>query len=117
MTDQANCIFCRIGRGVFGTPFLYQDAEVVAFADLHPQAPVHVLVIPRRHLGSLAASSAQDDALLGRLLPVVRQVAEELGVASSGYRTVLNTGSDGGQSVGHLHAHLLAGRPLGWPPG
>lgn len=117
MSDQAHCIFCRIGRGELGTPMLYQDAEVVAFADLNPQAPVHVLVIPRRHLSSLAASGADDDALLGRVLAVVRDVAAQLGVDASGYRTVINTGRDGGQSVGHLHAHLLAGRPLGWPPG
>lgn len=117
MSDQANCIFCRIGRRELGTPLLYQDAEIVAFADLHPQAPVHVLVIPRDHVASLALSGPGHDAVLGRLLPVARQVAEELGVASNGYRLVLNTGADGGQSVGHVHVHLLAGRHLGWPPG
>ncbi len=90
---------------------------MVAFADLHPQAPVHVLVIPRRHVASLADTAPADNALLGRLLAAVRSVAAQLGVAATGYRTVLNTGSDGGQSVHHLHAHLLAGRSLGWPPG
>ena len=97
--------------------FLHQDQDVVAFADLHPQAPVHVLVIPRRHVASLADTAPADNALLGRLLAAVRSVAAQLGVAATGYRTVLNTGSDGGQSVHHLHAHLLAGRSLGWPPG
>lgn len=117
MSADAGCVFCRIARGEFGTPFLYQTDNVVAFADLHPQAPVHVLVIPRQHLASLGHSEPRHDALLGEVLAGVRQVAVALGVAQSGYRTVLNTGADGGQSVAHLHAHLLAGRPLGWPPG
>ncbi|MSP91208.1 MAG: histidine triad nucleotide-binding protein [Myxococcales bacterium] len=111
------CIFCRIAAGELGTRFVYEDAEVVAFEDLHPQAPTHVLVIPRRHIVALASSTPGDDAVLGRLLAAVRQVAADRGVAETGYRTVINTGSDGGQSVLHLHAHLLAGRPLGWPPG
>lgn len=115
--QQEQCIFCRIARGDFSTAFLHQDQDVVAFADLHPQAPVHVLVIPRRHVASLAATGPADDALLGHVLAVVRKVAQQLGVAENGYRTVLNTGDDGGQSVPHLHAHLLAGRSLGWPPG
>jgi histidine triad (HIT) family protein len=111
------CIFCRIARGELGTRFLYEDDDVVAFADLHPQAPVHVLVIPRRHVISLATSAPEDDVLLGKVLAGVRTVATQLGVAERGYRTVLNSGSDGGQSVWHLHAHLLAGRAMGWPPG
>ncbi|MSQ81936.1 MAG: HIT domain-containing protein [Myxococcales bacterium] len=111
------CVFCRIARGEFATRFLYESATVVAFADLAPQAPVHVVVIPRAHVESLAATTATDAALLSEVLAAVRQVAVELGVATSGYRTVLNTGADGGQSVLHLHAHLLAGRPLRWPPG
>ncbi len=114
---MAACIFCRIAAGELGTKFLHADADVLAFADLQPQAPVHVLVIPRKHLVSLAQSSGQDDALLGHVLATARSVAQQLGVDTSGYRVVLNTGSDGGQSVHHLHAHLLAGRPLGWPPG
>lgn len=89
----------------------------MAFHDLSPQAPVHVLVIPRLHVDSLAATHAAHDVLLGRVLATLRNVARDLGVADNGYRAVLNTGFDGGQSVGHLHAHLLAGRPLGWPPG
>lgn len=115
--QQEQCIFCSIARGDFGTAFLHADPEVVAFADLHPQAPVHVLVIPRRHVVSLASTGPGDDALLGQVLAAVRRVAQQLGVADQGYRTVLNTGVDGGQSVHHLHAHLLAGRSLGWPPG
>lgn len=112
-----SCIFCRIANGEIPARIVYQDDALVAFHDVAPQAPVHVLVIPRVHLESLAATKPEHDALLGRVLGAVRQVARDLGVADDGYRTVLNTGFDGGQSVGHLHAHLLAGRPLGWPPG
>lgn len=109
------CLFCRIASGELQAKVLYQDDHVVAFADLHPQAPTHVLVVPRRHVESLGASTADDDVLLGQVLAGVRSVAARLGVAS--YRTVLNTGADAGQSVFHLHAHLLGGRHLGWPPG
>jgi len=112
-----SCIFCKIAQGELGTPFVYQDAHVVAFADLHPQAPTHVLVIPRQHVDSLAASTAEDDVLLGKVLAGVRAVAAQLGLVHAGYRTVLNTGAGAGQSVFHLHAHLLAGRTLAWPPG
>lgn len=116
-TTAASCLFCRIARGELGAKFLYEDADVLAFADLHPQAPVHVLVIPRRHVASLAESTPADDALLGQILAAVRKVARQLGVDTAGYRTVLNSGAQAGQSVLHLHAHLLAGRSLGWPPG
>ena len=109
------CIFCRIAAGELGTELLLADEQVVAFRDLNPQAPVHALVIPRRHLVSL--NDPADDALLGRVLSAAREVAAQLSVAQSGYRVVLNTGPHGGQSVFHLHAHVLGGRPLGWPPG
>lgn len=112
-----NCLFCRLAAGQIPAQLIHEDADVVAFHDIAPQAPVHVLVIPRRHLDSLAATTSADDVLLGQLLATVRMLAHKLGVSQTGYRTVLNTGSDGGQSVGHLHAHLLAGRALGWPPG
>lgn len=112
-----SCLFCRIAAGEIPAKLAYADDRVVAFHDIAPQAPVHVLVIPRAHLDSLAATSSADDALLGHMLATVRELAQSLGVASAGYRTVLNTGLDGGQSVGHIHAHLLAGRPLLWPPG
>lgn len=115
MSAAAPCIFCRIAAGEFGTEFLFADDTVVAFRDLEPQSPVHVLVIPRGHVASLA--DADNEAMLGRVLAAVRQVAQTLGVDQSGYRTVINTGRDGGQSVPHLHAHLLAGRRHGWPPG
>jgi histidine triad (HIT) family protein len=112
-----SCLFCRIVQGEIPARIVHQDEHVLAFHDVAPQAPVHVLVIPRVHLDSLAATQPEHDVLLGHILATVRQVARDLGVADAGYRTVLNTGNDGGQSVGHLHAHLLAGRHLGWPPG
>ena len=110
---HVSCIFCRIAHGEIPARIVYQDELVVAFHDVSPQAPVHVLVIPRLHVDSLAATTAEHAALLGHLLGTLRNVARDLGVAENGYRTVLNTGFDGGQSVSHLHAHLLAGRP-GW---
>jgi histidine triad (HIT) family protein len=112
-----DCLFCRIAAGAFGTKFVVENADVVAFADLHPQAPVHVLVIPRRHVTSLDHASADDQALLGKILLATREVAHLLGIAESGFRTVLNTGPNAGQSVLHLHAHVLGGRAMNWPPG
>ena len=109
------CLFCRIASGELGTEFLLADEHVVAFRDLHPQAPTHALVIPRQHCTSL--NDAPDAAVLGRVLTAARELAVQLGIAESGYRVVLNTGPHGGQSVFHLHAHVLGGRPLGWPPG
>jgi histidine triad (HIT) family protein len=114
---MAQCIFCRIARGEVEARVVFQDEQAVAFHDLGPQAPVHVLIIPRRHLANLAVASPDDEALLGHLLQVARQLGEELGVAGSGYRVVLNVGPHAGQSVDHLHVHLLGGRGLGWPPG
>jgi histidine triad (HIT) family protein len=115
--DTEGCAFCRIANGEFGVRFLYEDPDIVAFHDIAPKAPVHVLVIPRRHLKSLAEASPDQAALLGKLLLAAGQVARQLGVAETGYRTVANTGADAGQSVAHLHLHVLAGRDLAWPPG
>lgn len=112
-----DCLFCRIAAGALGTKFVVENADVVAFADLHPQAPVHVLVIPRCHVTSLDHASADDQALLGKILLAAREVAHLLGIAESGFRTVLNTGPNAGQSVLHLHAHVLGGRAMNWPPG
>jgi histidine triad (HIT) family protein len=111
------CIFCKIAAGEIPASRVLETEEVVAFHDLNPQAPVHVLVIPRRHLDSVGAAESDDAALLGQVLLACRQVAEQCGVARDGFRVVLNTGADGGQTVGHLHAHVLGGRPLAWPPG
>lgn len=114
---DTSCVFCKVGSGAFGTPFLHEDDAIVAFEDLNPQAPHHFLVIPRAHIGSLSATAEEHEALLGRLLRVAAAVARARGIADSGYRTVINTGVDGGQSVFHLHVHVLGGRPLAWPPG
>lgn len=114
---DTSCIFCKIASGALGTAFVHEDDAVVAFEDLNPQAPLHVLIIPREHVVSLSSATDAHDALLSRLLRVAAKVAGERGIAESGYRTVINTGPDGGQSVFHLHVHLLGGRPLAWPPG
>ena len=114
MTD---CIFCKIAAGEIPAAKLYDDGEVVIFRDINPEAPVHLLVIPRRHIPTLNDLDAADAALVGRLYLAGQQVAAELGVAESGYRTVINCNRDAGQIVFHVHMHLLAGRELGWPPG
>jgi histidine triad (HIT) family protein len=111
-----SCLFCKIVDGSIPSTAVYEDELCYAFADLHPQAPVHILVVPRQHIASLSDSCEGDRALLGHLLWATGQIAhdKELG---KGYRAVLNTGEDGGQTVDHLHVHLLGGRPLAWPPG
>ncbi len=96
---------------------VYEDDQVLAFRDIHPQAPVHVLIVPKRLIPRIAAVKPGDEGLLGHLLAVVPEVARRTGVAESGYRLVINNGADGGESVPHLHCHLLGGRPLSWPPG
>jgi histidine triad (HIT) family protein len=113
----SDCIFCKIGAGQIPTKVVLQDEEVLAFEDLHPQAPVHVLVIPKRHIGTLSETGTGDQALLGRLLEAAAQVADKKGIAESGYRVVANSGRDGGQTVLHLHLHVLGGRHMTWPPG
>ena len=112
-----SCIFCRIAAGEIPAKKVLEDDYVVAFHDLNPAAPLHVLVIPRRHVENVASAEAGDGELLGRVLLACRQVAEQCGVAQGGYRVVLNNNADAGQSVPHLHAHVLGGRSLGWPPG
>jgi histidine triad (HIT) family protein len=112
-----HCLFCRIIERRAPAKFVYEDDEVAAIEDVNPQAPVHLLVIPRKHLASLNDASAEDGQLLGRLLTVTAHLARERGLDSRGYRTVVNTGSSAGQSVFHLHVHLLGGRSFHWPPG
>jgi histidine triad (HIT) family protein len=116
MTDP-NCIFCKIASGAIPAKRLLEDEHGLAFADLNPQAPVHALVIPRAHHASLAAVPESETALLGHLLALTKRLAVQLGVDNAGYRTVINSGADGGQTVHHLHLHLLAGRAMTWPPG
>jgi histidine triad (HIT) family protein len=112
---SADCLFCRIAKGEIPARKVAGDDRFLAFHDIDPKAPTHVLVIPLAHVASL--DSAADAAMLGGLLAFVRQVARDLGVAESGYRTVINTHRDGGQAVDHLHAHVLGGRRMSWPPG
>ncbi len=111
-----SCIFCRIVRKEAPARIIYQDDEVTAFHDARPQAPVHVLIVPNRHIVGVAQAQPEDAPLLGKLLIVARQLAEELKI-TDGYRLVVNSGPLSGQSVFHLHVHLLGGRPLRWPPG
>lgn len=110
-----SCLFCRIVRGEIPAKIVHQDEHTIAFRDIDPKAPTHVLVIPRRHVVSLDA--ADDAAELGHVLLAARAIAAQEGIAAGGYRTVINCGADAGQTVFHLHLHLLGGRRLTWPPG
>ena len=114
---EENCLFCKIIAGEIPGDFIHQDERCVVIRDINPHAPSHVLVIPRDHLESLDDASQKDESLLGHLLRVGARVANDLGHGEDGYRTVINTGAGAGQSVFHLHVHVLAGRPLTWPPG
>ena len=116
MAEQ-DCLFCRISAGEIPADILHQDERCVAFRDINPQAPVHVLIIPREHMDSLDDASQRDEAMLGHLLRVAARIANEEGLSESGYRTVINTGAGVGQSVFHLHVHVLGGRGMSWPPG
>jgi histidine triad (HIT) family protein len=115
MADTANCLFCKIVRKEIPAREVLRDDDVVAFHDLNPQAPVHVLVIPTRHADHLSDFAAQDGAAATRLLGAAAEIGRQFG--PDGYRVVFNEGRDAGQTVFHLHAHVLAGRALGWPPG
>ena len=114
---MSDCVFCLIGAGDIAADTVFEDDEFVAFRDISPQAPQHVLVIPRRHFTNTAELVRSDPALAGRFLGAATGVAATLGAGESGYRMVLNTGEHGGQTVDHVHLHLLAGRHLTWPPG
>ena len=108
-----DCIFCRIATGQIPTNFLYEDNEIAAFRDINPRAPVHILIIPKKHLTSLAQVEKEDTELLGRMCLTARRLAEENKIAQSGYRLISNCGKDSGQEVAHLHFHLLGGHFLG----
>lgn len=112
-----DCLFCKIAAGDIPSNKLYEDDKLLAFYDIDPQAPVHFLVIPKQHITSAAALTEDDAALLGHIYAVIAQLCKKLGVDESGYRVVTNVGADGGQSVKHLHFHVLAKRSLAWPPG
>ena len=111
-----DCLFCKIASGAIPVTRLYEDDQTLAFPDINPQAPTHILIIPKRHITSMAHCETPDTALLGQLLQTAAEVARQQNLAK-GYRLVINTGSDGGQTVEHLHLHLLGGRHMIWPPG
>ena len=114
---MSECLFCRIVSGAIPSKIVLEDEQAIAFEDINPQAPVHVLVIPRKHVASLSETASADGALLSHLLRICVKVAEDKGLAQTGYRVVTNTGRHAGQSVFHLHWHVLGGRPMRWPPG
>ena len=111
-----DCLFCKIGRKEIPAKLVYEDEAIFAFEDIHPQAPTHILICPRKHIGSLTDATAEDTAMLGRLQLVAAKLATERKL-TDGYRTVVNNGRGAGQSVFHLHLHLLGGRAFRWPPG
>jgi histidine triad (HIT) family protein len=115
-TDPA-CLFCRIVAGEIPSDRLHQDDLVIAFQDINPQAPTHVLIVPRRHVASALDLTDDDGPMLGRAFAVAADLARSLGIADAGYRLVSNVGRWGGQSVDHLHIHLMGGRAFAWPPG
>ena len=116
MAEQ-DCIFCRVVAGEVRADVIFQDDRCVAFRDINPQAPVHVLVIPREHIESLDDAGRGDEAVLGHILRVAARVANDEGLTENGFRTIINTGAGAGQSVLHLHLHVLGGRQMTWPPG
>jgi histidine triad (HIT) family protein len=115
--NEAACLFCGIVAGEVPADLVHEGDGVVAFRDLNPQAPLHVLVVPRRHVEHAGTVTNEDGAVLAEMVVAARAVAEAEGVADPGYRLVFNVGADGGNTVGHLHLHVLGGRRMGWPPG
>jgi histidine triad (HIT) family protein len=114
---STGCLFCNIAAKTTPAQIVFENDHVVAFRDIRPVAPTHALVIPKRHIRGVHDATAEDAAILGQVLLAARDVAEKLGLAESGYRLVLNQGPDAGQSVFHVHCHVLGGRPMAWPPG
>ena len=114
MTD---CLFCRIAAGEIPATLVHQDERTIAFSDINPQAPLHLLIVPRRHIATLNDLTPADDDLVGSMFRTAASLAKQHGYAERGYRTVFNCNREGGQSVFHIHLHLLAGRGMAWPPG
>jgi len=112
--NKTDCIFCKIISGEIPSKFIYKDKDVVVFADIHPVAPVHLLVVPVKHIASLATMTDADAPLVGKMVAAANKVAKEQGLAKNGYRLTINSGADAGQLVQHLHIHLMGGRPLKW---
>ena len=112
-----SCLFCKIVAGEIPAPKVYEDDQVIAFNDINPQAPMHVLIVPRRHIASVNDLTPGDDGIVGEMVRRAAALAAENGVADRGYRTVFNCNAEAGQTVFHIHLHVLGGRRLGWPPG
>lgn len=114
---MADCLFCKVVAGQVPATLVFQNDHVVAFKDITPRAPTHVLIVPRRHIATLNELSPEDDALVGEMVRAAAAIAKEQGVSERGYRTVFNCNPEAGQTVFHIHLHLLGGRPMTWPPG
>jgi len=114
---MSECLFCKFVSGEFQTDVVYQNEHVLAFKDINPQAPTHLLIIPKKHIATVNALEADDEVLVGKLYSAAKIIANEQGFAEAGYRVVMNCNADAGQTVFHIHLHLLAGRQLTWPPG
>ncbi len=114
---MAECLFCKVVAGQVPAAVVFQNDRVVAFKDITPRAPTHVLIVPRQHIATLNELSPEDDALVGEMVRAAAAIAKEQGLAERGYRTVFNCNADAGQTVFHIHLHLLGGRPMTWPPG
>ena len=112
-----DCLFCKIIKREIPATIVYEDDQLVAFNDINPQAPLHALIVPKRHIASVNALTPADDALIGAMARCAAKLAADRGYADHGFRTVINTNTDAGQTVFHIHMHVLAGRRLGWPPG
>ena len=116
-TMSDDCLFCKIIAGEIPSNKVYSDDDVYAFYDINPAAPTHILMIPKKHLTDVKSADNSDQALLGKMLLKANEIAQDHGLNETGYRYVINTGSDGGQTVYHLHLHIMGGREMGWPPG
>jgi histidine triad (HIT) family protein len=113
----SDCLFCRLVQGKIESKSVYEDDEILAFEDINPQAPVHILIIPKKHIPGLTRLGEEDRELVGKIHLVARRIAREHSLFQGGFRIVINSGPDAGETVKHLHFHLLGGRKLGWPPG
>lgn len=114
---MSDCLFCKICDGEIPADIVYQDDDVLAFNDVNKQAPTHLLIIPKKHISTVNAMDKADEALMGKLFTVAKNIAAELGVSDDGYRLVVNCNQQAGQTVFHIHMHMLAGRAMNWPPG
>jgi histidine triad (HIT) family protein len=114
---MSDCLFCKIIKREIPASIVYEDDQILAFNDINPQGPTHVLVLPKRHIASLSELTQSDDALVGEIIRRAAHIAAERGIAAGGFRTVFNTNRDAGQTVFHIHLHLIGGRSMGWPPG